>query len=90
MPLLSIAHISHTTYNPDFEFLPLYQAIVPDEVGSDAIRLISPKYYFPVRRGRGLYEIVIAFILLYALAESFICIGEGREPQLENRLEQFK
>ena len=35
-------------------------------------------------------ELIIAFILLYALAESFICIGEGREPQLENRLEQFK
>ncbi|MEG4914717.1 MULTISPECIES: HNH endonuclease [unclassified Microcoleus] len=90
MPLLSVARISHTTYNPEFEVLPLHQAIVPDEVGSDAIRLISPKYYFPVRRGRGLYEIVIAFILLYALGESFICIGEGREPQLENRLEQFK
>ena len=90
MPLLSVARISHTTYNAEFEVLPLHQAIVPDEVGSDAIRLISPKYYFPVRRGRGLYEIVIAFILLYALAESFIFIGEGGEPQLENRLEQFK
>ena len=90
LPLLSAVHISHTTYNPDLEFLPLHQALVPDEVGSDAIRLISPKYYFSVRRGRGLYEIVIAFIFLYALAESFICIGEGREPQLENRLEQFK
>ncbi|MEG3991578.1 HNH endonuclease [Microcoleus sp. S28C3] len=79
-----------TIDNPDFEFLPLHQAIVPDEVGSDAIRLISPKYYFPVSRGRGLDEPIIAFILLYALAESFICIGEGREPQLKNRLEQFK
>jgi hypothetical protein len=90
MPLLSAVHISHTTYNPEFEVLPLHQAIVPEEVGSDAIRLISPKYYFPVCPGRGLSELIIAFILLYALAESFICIGEGREPQLENRLEQFK
>jgi hypothetical protein len=90
MPLLSAVHISHTTYNPEFEVLPLHQAIVPDEVGSDAIRLMSPKYYFPVSPGRGLSELIIAFILLYALAESFICIGEGREPQLENRLEKFK
>jgi len=90
MPLLSAVHTSHTTYNPEFEVLPLHQAIVPEEVGSDAIRLISPKYYFPVSPGRGLSELIIAFILLYALAELFICIGEGREPQLENRLEQFK
>ncbi|MEG5172327.1 HNH endonuclease [Microcoleus sp. B3-D7] len=90
MPLLSVARISHTTYNPEFEVLPLHQAIVPDEISAYGIRLISPKYYFPVRRGRGLYEIVIAFILLYALGESFIFIGEGREPQLKNRLEQFK
>jgi len=90
MPLLSVARISHTTYNPEFEVLPLHKAIAPEEVGSDAIRLISPKYYFPVSPGRGLDELIIAFILLYALAESFICIGEGREPQLENRLEQFK
>jgi hypothetical protein len=90
LPLLSVAHISHTTYNHDLEFLPLHKAIVPEEVGSDFIRLISPKYYFPVSKRRGLEELILAFILLYALAESFICIGEGREPQLENRLEQFK
>jgi len=90
LPLLSVAHISHTTYNPDLEFLPLHKAIAPEEVGSDAVILKSPKYYFPVSPGRGLDELIIAFTLLYALAESFICIGEGREPQLENRLEQFK
>jgi len=90
MPLLSAVHISHTTYNPEFEVLPLHKAIVPEEITAYGIRLISPTYYFPVSLGRGLYELIIAFILLYALAESFICIGEGREPQLENRLEQFK
>jgi len=64
MPLLSLARISHTTYNPEFEVLPLHRTIVPDEVGSDAIRLMSPKYYFPVSPGRGLSELIIAFILL--------------------------
>ena len=90
LSLLSVAHISHRTYNPDLEFLPLHKAIAPEEVGSDAVILRSPKYYFPVSPKRGLGELILAFILLYALAESFICIGEGREPQLENRLEQFK
>jgi len=90
MPLLSAVHISHTTYNPEFEVLPLHKAIVPEEITAYGIRLISPTYYFPVSLGRGLYELIIAFILLYALAESFICIGEGREPLLENRIEQFK
>lgn len=90
LPLLSVAHISHKTHNSYFEFLPLHLAIVPDEVGSDAIRLMSPKYYFPVSSGRGLDELILAFTLLYALAESFICIGEGREPKLANMLEQFK
>ena len=90
MPLLSVAGISHTTYNPEFELLPLHKAIVPEEITAYGIRLISQTYYFPVRPKRGLGELIIAFILLYALAESFICIGEGREPQLENRLKQFK
>jgi HNH endonuclease len=90
LPLLSLAHISHITHNSYFKFLPFNKAIVPKEVGLDGIRLISPKYYFPVSSGRGFYELVLAFTLLYALAESFICIGEGREPELEKMLKQFK
>jgi hypothetical protein len=90
MPILSLAHISHKTYNPFYEFLPLYKAISPEEVGSNGIKLVSPKYYFPVDSNRGLYELIVAFTLLYALAESFICIGEGREPNLGKMLEQFK
>lgn len=90
LPLLSLAHISHTSDFSYCEFLPLYQAISPEEVGMFGIKLISPKYYFPVDSGRGFYELIIAFTLLYALAESFICIGEGRKPQLGQMLEQFK
>ena len=90
LPLLSLAHISHRTYEHSYEFLPFYQAILPEEVGSDGIKLMSPKYYFPVDSGRGFYELIVAFTLLYALAESFICIGEGRDPELGKMLEQFK
>lgn len=90
MPLLSLAHIAYKTYNRDYQLLPLYQAITPDEVGYDALRLTSPKYYLPVDARRGLDELVIAFVLLYALAESFICVGEGEEPLLRKRLKQFK
>jgi HNH endonuclease len=90
LPLLSLAHISHRTYERSYEFLPLYQAILPEEVGSDGIKFMSPKYYFPVDSGRGFYELIVAFTLLYALAESFICIGEGRDPKLGKMLEQFK
>lgn len=90
LPLLSLAHISHRTYERCYELLPLYQAIVPEEVGSNGIKFMSPKYYFPVDSGRGFYELIVAFTLLYALAESFICIGEGRDPKLRKMLEQFK
>lgn len=90
MPLLSLAHITHKTYYRDHQILPFCQAIIPDEVGFNALRLTSPKYYFPVDIHRGLNELVVAFALLYALAESFICIGEGEEPLLRKRLQQFK
>ncbi|HLO51902.1 MAG TPA: HNH endonuclease [Kamptonema sp.] len=90
LPLLSLAHISHRTYHRSYEFLPLSRAISPEEVGSNGINLVSPKYYFPVDSGRGFYELILAFTLLYALAESFICIGEGGKPQLGKMLEQFK
>jgi HNH endonuclease len=90
LPLLSLAHISHRTYRRNYEFLPLCQAIVPEEVGGDGLRLISPEYYFPVNSDRGFYELIVAFTLLYALAESFICIGEGRDHKLGKRLKQFK
>lgn len=90
LPLLSFVHVSHTSNISYCEFIPLYQAISPEEVGSNGIRLLSPRYYFPVDSDRGFYELILAFTLLYALAESFICIGEGQEPELERRLEQFK
>jgi hypothetical protein len=89
-PLLSLAHISHTSDVSYCEFLPLHQAISPEEAGSNGIKLISPKYYFPVDSYRGFYELILAFTLLYSLAESFIYIGEGRKPDLEKMLEQFK
>ncbi|MFN4774380.1 MAG: HNH endonuclease [Pseudanabaena sp.] len=90
LPMLSLTHICHRTYNRSYEFLPLHKAISPEEVGSDGIRLMSPKYHFPVDSDRGFYDLIVAFVLLYALAESFICIGEGREPNLGKMLKQFK
>jgi HNH endonuclease len=89
-PLLSFVQISHRSDVSYCGFLPLHEAITPEEIGTLGIKLVSPKYYFPVGYGRGFYELITAFVLLYALAESFICIGEGEEPMLEKRLEQFK
>lgn len=89
-PLLSFAHISHTSDISYCGFLPLHKAITPEEANSSGVRLVSPEYYFPVDSSRGLYELIFAFALLYALAESFICVGEGQEPELEQMLEQFK
>jgi hypothetical protein len=81
LPLLSLAHISYSS------FLPLHESINPE---NSYIRLISPKYYFPVQFGRGFYELIVAFVLLYALEESFICVAEGEEPKLGEMLQQFK
>ncbi len=89
-PLLSFAHITHTSDQSYCCFVPLHNAIVPEEVGWSGLKLVSPRYYFPVDINRGLCELIFAFVLLYALAESFIEIGEGREPGLNKRLEQFK
>lgn len=90
MPLLAFVHVSHRSEVSYCDFIPLCQAIVPEEIGTLGIKLVSPKYYFPIDSRRGLIELVLAFILLYAVAESFICIGEGSEPPLLQRLEQFK
>jgi len=89
-PLLSLAHISHQSDQSFCELLPLNEAITPDEIGVFGIKLVSSKYYFPVDLDRGLYELMLAFILLYALEESFIRIAEGEEPNLEFMLQQFK
>jgi hypothetical protein len=90
LPLLSAAHISHKTYDNYLEVLPLNEVIVPEEIGTNGLRFVSPKYYFPVNLGRGLYELILAFTLLYALLDSFVCIGEGQASKLEDMLEQFK
>ncbi len=90
IPLLSLGHISHISYDIIFQLIPIYDAIIPEAAGMDGFRLVSPKYYFPVSWDRGLFELIIAFTLLYALAESFICIGEGRQPELEKMLKQFQ
>lgn len=90
MPLLSLAHISYTSDISYCELLPLYQALSPEEVGIFGIKLVSPRYYFPVSFSRGIYELVLAFVVLYALAESFICIGEGLEPKIERLIELFR
>lgn len=81
LPLLSLAHISYSS------FLPLHESINPE---NSYIRLVSPKYYFPVQSGRGFYELIVAFVLLYALEESFICVAEGEELKLGEMLQQFK
>lgn len=90
IPLLSLAHISHTSDNSCCSFLPLHHAISSEEIGYLGIKLVSPKYYFPVDSQRGLNELILAFIILYALTESFMRVGEGEEPKLGEMLEQFK
>ncbi|CAN1209378.1 HNH endonuclease [Tumidithrix helvetica PCC 7403] len=81
LPLLSLTHISYGS------FLPLHESINPE---NSYIRFVSPSYYFPLDSGRGFTELIIAFVLLYALEESFIRIAEGEEPDLERMLDQFK
>jgi hypothetical protein len=81
LPLLSLAHISYNS------FLSLHDSISPE---NKYISLFSPKYYFPLTSRRGFDELIIAFVLLYALEESFIRIAEGEESELEKMLEQFK
>jgi hypothetical protein len=43
-----------------------------------------------VQFGRGFYELIVAFVLLYALEESFICVAEGEKPKLGEMLQQLK
>lgn len=88
LPLLSLLHISYNNYTSSF--LPFHEAIISRETRYIQLRLESPKYYFPVDNKRGFNELIFAFVFLYALAEAFIRIGEGRDSQLENMLDQFK
>jgi len=89
LPMLSFAHISYISYiNWSCSFMPLHEAIIAE--GGNGIMLESPRYYFPVDYERGLYELVFAFVFLYALEEAFIRIGEGQDSQLGIMLDQFK
>lgn len=55
-----------------------------------ATRFCSPNYYLPISATRGLKELVLAYIALFPLLDSSIAIAEGNEPQLPERLKQFK
>jgi len=88
LPLLSLLHISYNNYTSSF--LPFHEAIIFEEIRDIKLRLESPKYYFPVDNKRGFSELIFAFVLLYALAEAFIRIGEGQDSQLGIMLDQFK
>lgn len=90
LPLLSLAHISYHSEISCCEFKLLHEAISPEQIGIYGIKFCSPKYYFPIDLNRGFSELIFAFTLLYALSEAFICIGEGKEPELEKMLRRFK
>ncbi len=89
-PLTPILALNHISYTSAHNFVQLKDAFTVDEIGVFGIKLFSPSYHFPIDLDRGLSELVIAFVALYPLVDSFIAIGEGETPQLSKMLEQFK
>jgi hypothetical protein len=84
-PILALNNISHTGA---YQFLTLDDAFKTDEFEPRFIQLFTPSYFFPVSSGRGLNELLGAFVTLYPLVDSLILIGE--EPRLQQMLEKFK
>jgi len=85
-PILALCHISYAGAS---KFVRLKDAFTPDEIGVGGITLFSPSYYFPVDVNRGLSELLISFVTLYPLIDSFVSIGEGETPRLPHFLKQF-
>jgi hypothetical protein len=85
-PILALNHISYT---PAHRFITLENIFVNDEFESFEIELYSPIHFFPANFERGLEKLIIAFIALYPLVDSFVAIGEGRTPQLTQMLNKF-
>lgn len=87
MPVLMLTHMS---YSGAEAFINLKDTFTEEEQEENGILLFSPHKYFPVSDGRGLSELVITFISLYPLLDSFVSIGEGESPKLPEMLERFK
>jgi hypothetical protein len=86
-PILGMNFISH---NRASEFIDLKDAFMCEKEDVNRILLFSPSYYFPVDAKRGLGELVMAFVSLYPLLDSFVSIGEGESPRLPEMLDKFK
>jgi HNH endonuclease len=86
-PILALNYISHTGA---YQLITLDDAFKTDEFERRFIQLFTPRYFFPVSKGRGLNNLLGAFVTLYPLIDSLILIGEGKKPRLNQMLEKFK
>jgi hypothetical protein len=87
MPILMLTHMS---YSGAEAFINLKDTFTEEEQEESGILLFSPLKYFPISDERGLSELVLTFISLYPLLDSFVSIGEGESPKLPEMLERFK
>jgi hypothetical protein len=86
-PLLLLNGIIH---NSASAFVSYRDAFEPEAVDRYNIRLRSQVYYLPIDIERGLLNLQMAFVALYPLLDSMICLGEGTTPRLGEMVEQFK
>jgi HNH endonuclease len=87
--LIPIFALNHISYTPAHEFVTLDNIFASDKFESFEIELYSPRYFFPVNLERGLQELIISFVALYPLVDSFVSIGEGKKPRLTQMLNKF-
>lgn len=86
-PILGMNFISHSRAE---DFIDLKDAFIGEEEDVRGVLLFSPLRYFPVDVNRGMGELIMAFAALYPLLDSFISIGEGEPPRLQEMLDKYK
>ncbi len=87
--LAPIFTLNHISYTPAHRFITPDNIFIADEFESFEIELFSPTHFFPVNVERGLEKLIISFIALYPLVDSFVSIGEGKSPRLTEMLNKF-
>jgi hypothetical protein len=88
--IFSIAQISYWGAENLFTLIESFDlSNLMNHLPSDNI-LYSPAHFFPVSFDRGLNTLLLAFVILYPIAESLTKLSEGEAHNLGASLEKFK
>lgn len=78
------------THDRNSNFIDMKDAFVGGKEDVNFNFFYSPKYYFPTNVDRGLCHLMLSFVALYPLLDSFNSLGEGESPKLVEMIARLK